>query len=152
VQPDGKVVVVGYEARSSDGYGRIVGGENYAPGTSTSWAMVMQLTPSGDLDPTFGAGEGYLIISTTPGDSSFLSRLVIDADGTIDYPSRIVATLEHTYLSINAGLAIPERSESRRTLARSNGKEGPTIPFSEIASIHDPSVLAFGPKWKQDFD
>lgn len=65
--------------------GRIVVGGNYAPAASESWGIVMQLTTTGALDPTFAAGSGYLIATPQAGDNIYVSRLLIQSDGHIDF-------------------------------------------------------------------
>lgn len=122
VQPDGKIVVVGYETSSTDGLeswriarlnangsvdssfasngmldwnagttgtrahavavrpeGRIVVGGNFE-----SEIEVAQFSPNGSPDPTFAGGEGYVLLTPPAGDSNYLSRLVIETDGSID--------------------------------------------------------------------
>ncbi|HMM56283.1 MAG: hypothetical protein DYH18_02055 [Xanthomonadales bacterium PRO7] len=122
VQPDGKIVVVGYETNATDGLeswriarlnangtvdtsfasngmldwnagttgtrahavavrpdGRIVVGGNFQ-----SEIEVAQFTPNGSPDPTFAGGEGYILLTPPAGDSNYLSRLVLDTDGSID--------------------------------------------------------------------
>ncbi|MGA9333041.1 MAG: delta-60 repeat domain-containing protein [Rudaea sp.] len=122
IQPDGKIVVVGYETGTSGGFeswriarlnadgsvdtsfgsngmldwnggsagtrahavavrpdGRIVVGGNFQ-----NEIEVSQFTPNGSPDPNFAGGQGYILLTPPAGDSNYLSRLVIDTDGSID--------------------------------------------------------------------
>lgn len=122
VQPDGKIVVVGYETNAADGLeswriarlnangsvdtsfgangmldwnagttgtrahaveirpdGRIVVGGNFQ-----NEIEVAQFTPNGTPDPAFGGGQGYVLLTPPAGDSNYLSRLVLDTDGSLD--------------------------------------------------------------------
>lgn len=67
LQPDGRIVV---------------GGDVYAPGDPD--VAVVRLEADGDLDPTFGGGDGRFEFSTAPGiESDTLHALVRSADGKI---------------------------------------------------------------------
>src|SRR5512146_21913 len=121
VQPDGKIMVVGYETAAdaleswriarlntngsvdtsfaSNGMldwnsgitdtrahavavrpdGRIIVGGNFA-----NVIEVAQFTANGSPDPAFAGGQGYVLLTPPQGDSNYLSRLVIDTDGSID--------------------------------------------------------------------
>ncbi|HET9188937.1 MAG TPA: hypothetical protein VFN69_00005, partial [Rudaea sp.] len=122
VQPDGKIVVVGYEINAASGLeswriarlnangtvdtsfasngmldwnagttgtrahavavrpdGRIVVGGNFQ-----NEIEVAQFTPNGSPDPTFAGGEGYILLTPPAGDSTSLSRLILESNGTID--------------------------------------------------------------------
>lgn len=59
--------------------GRIVVGGNFQ-----SEIEVAQFTPNGSPDPAFAGGEGYVLLTPPAGDSNSMSRLVLDADGSID--------------------------------------------------------------------
>jgi uncharacterized delta-60 repeat protein len=65
VQPDGKIVAVGY-----------------TNGTSPASALVVRLNPDGSLDATFGTG-GYVTVSYGAGVSSTAYGLALQADGKI---------------------------------------------------------------------
>ena len=62
--------------------GRIVVGGNVNSGREIS--VIEQFTSSGKSDNSFGGGSGYFIIPAASGDSTSLSRLAIDTDGSID--------------------------------------------------------------------
>ncbi len=122
VQQDGKIVVVGYDSDSVDGFdawhlerlnangsidtsfanahsayvtvgntgtraaavglqpdGRIVVGGNF-----NNHILIERYNPDGSFDLTFAGGTGALSIVPPAGDSNYLSRLVIEANGSID--------------------------------------------------------------------
>jgi len=61
--------------------GRIVVGGNFE-----NVIEVSQFTAdgTGTPDPTFGGGQGYILLTPPTGDFNYLSRLVVDSDGSID--------------------------------------------------------------------
>ncbi len=63
--------------------GRIVVGGSITSGGRTL-AVVYQLLAAGTDDPSFNGGNAVVIAGTGPSDSIYISRLVIDSDGSID--------------------------------------------------------------------
>ncbi|MHB8474634.1 MAG: delta-60 repeat domain-containing protein [Gammaproteobacteria bacterium] len=59
--------------------GRIVVGGNFQ-----NEIEVSQFTPNGSPDPSFAGGQGYVLLTPPAGDSNYLSRLIIEVNGTID--------------------------------------------------------------------